>query len=298
MQDLIQIYREKLNLSDAIFERIEHDDAIVAIVYKVILPDGKNYILKISQLSEIHYFRELYGLQKFVNVLPVAKIIKTVAPDQSVHGAILMECLSGSIGSVKNLTEDVAYQMGMYLAKIHTFRTAGYGEVVDPNNLSNDPFSYFATKLHERSLDCEKYIPKKLLTMVDVYFQEHKKLLETVDGPCIIHRDFRPGNILIDRGKISGIIDWAGMYSAFAEEDFLYLEHHHGSPMADVCKQTFLKGYATVRSVPDYQKVLPLLRLNKAIGTLKFIIKTDTVHGRNAQLFQYNYDFLKNFFGV
>ncbi len=35
----ISIYRERLNLHDATFTRIEHEDAIAAIVYKVTLPN-------------------------------------------------------------------------------------------------------------------------------------------------------------------------------------------------------------------------------------------------------------------
>lgn len=28
------------------------------------------------------------------------------------------------------------------------------------------------------------------------------------DGPCVVHMDFRPGNILINDNKVTGIIDY------------------------------------------------------------------------------------------
>jgi aminoglycoside phosphotransferase (APT) family kinase protein len=34
------------------------------------------------------------------------------------------------------------------------------------------------------------------------YFNHNINLLGSADGPCITHRDFRPGNILIHEGKI------------------------------------------------------------------------------------------------
>lgn len=52
----------------------------------------------------------------------------------------------------------------------------------------------------------------------------HINLLDSVDGPCIVHRDFRPGNIIVNEGKIQGIIDWAGARASFVEEDFCPLE--------------------------------------------------------------------------
>ena len=49
MDDRISIYRQQLNLQNAVFSRIEHDDAIVAIVYKITQPNGLQLILKIHK---------------------------------------------------------------------------------------------------------------------------------------------------------------------------------------------------------------------------------------------------------
>ena len=46
MDTLIKIYQQRLNLVQATFTRIEHEDAMVAIVYKVTEPSGRDYILK------------------------------------------------------------------------------------------------------------------------------------------------------------------------------------------------------------------------------------------------------------
>lgn len=48
MNDLINLYRQRLNLENATFQRVDHDDAMVAVVYKITRPNGKQYILKIG----------------------------------------------------------------------------------------------------------------------------------------------------------------------------------------------------------------------------------------------------------
>ena len=76
MQNL-ELYRQRLKLQDATFSRIEHEDAIIAIVYKVTLPNGIEHILKICTSTK-HYECEVYFLNFFADRLPVPHIIHTV----------------------------------------------------------------------------------------------------------------------------------------------------------------------------------------------------------------------------
>jgi hypothetical protein len=53
MDNFITLYQERLNLEGSLFSRIDHDDAMVAVVYKITLPNGTEFILKIcSRTSE------------------------------------------------------------------------------------------------------------------------------------------------------------------------------------------------------------------------------------------------------
>ena len=64
MDSPICLYRNRLNLSEAHFVHIDHEDAIVATVFKVIQPNGTEFILKIcSRKSD--YLREAYFLSHF-----------------------------------------------------------------------------------------------------------------------------------------------------------------------------------------------------------------------------------------
>jgi hypothetical protein len=52
LDNLITLYKQRLNLHGATFIRIDHDDAMVAIVYKVTEPTGLPLILKISTRTQ------------------------------------------------------------------------------------------------------------------------------------------------------------------------------------------------------------------------------------------------------
>ena len=96
MDNLISLYEKQLNLYGANWSRIDHEDALVAICYKITQPNGRELILKIcTQVN--HYFREVYFLTHLAGKLPIPRIVKVVEPEEGVWGAVLMECLAGDL---------------------------------------------------------------------------------------------------------------------------------------------------------------------------------------------------------
>lgn len=294
MDNLITLYKQRLNLHGATFIRIDHDDAMVAIVYKVTEPTGLPLILKISTRTQ-DYLRELFFLKHFAGILPVPRIIQEVPPDTGIHGAILMECLPGTLLKIIDLTDTLAYDIGSQLAGIHINRVDGYGDLTQPHNLSSDPRIYFTCKFEEGFAECSDHLPKTLLDQCHRYYDDHINLLSSVDGPCMIHRDFRPGNVIINNGKLQGIIDWASGRSSFSEEDFCPLELKEWGERPTRIK-SFLRGYESIRPIPDYSAIMPLLRLSRAFATIGFTIKHGTWANRHARLYQIHRQFLDGFF--
>jgi Ser/Thr protein kinase RdoA (MazF antagonist) len=290
MNNQIALYQQCLNLHAAAFSRIDHEDAMVAVVYRVTQLDGKQFILKIcDRLND--YLREVHFLKFFADKLPVPRIIQVVQPNEHIHGAILMENLPGELLQSKELSASLAYEIGRCLACIHLTRLTGYGDPVQ-DNLSSDPRSYFTLKFEEGLAECNNHLPLNLIEKCRRYYDSHLDLLMSADGPCVVHRDFRPGNLIVHNGKLQGIIDWAGARASFAEEDFCSLEHGEwlNNP---ICKKSFLNGYASIRPVPDYSRLIPFLRLNKAIATIGFTVKRGTWKSNNAGLYQFNRNFLE-----
>src|SRR5579863_4184755 len=290
---LISRYRELASLQEAHFVLIDHEDAMVATVYKITQPNGEAFILKICSRKG-DYFRELYFLNHFQEKVPIPRIIQAIAPDVDLDGAILMECLPGQILKIENLTSNFCHEIGTLLARIHFASVKGYGDLTEPNTLSSDPRVPFTLKFEEGMDECREHLPSTLLKKIHQYYDQHIDLLLKTDGPRIIHRDFRPGNLIVNHGKIHGIIDWSSARGGFAEEDFCPLEFGEWSNIADY-KNAFLVGYATVRKVPDYHPILPLLRLSRAIGAVGFIVKRGTWQGKGSKIYQLNRQYLESF---
>lgn len=324
----ISPYIHRLGLQHATFSRIEHEDAIVAEVYKVTLMNGETYVLKICKKLR-HYEHERFFLSHFATRIPVPQIIQLVPPEEHLPGAILMEYLPGELLSTQVITENIAHELGAVLAKIHAERTTRYGDMGQQlgNRLHLSGASsyalrasadktasargvprntiyagqagaqdYIAKKFEEAFAECVRDLPQELLKNCRRYYEAHTALLNTVDGPCFTHRDFRPANIMVESNKLQGIIDWSSSRAGFAEEDFIPLESGpycaFSAPadrewnISSQAKEAFLAGYAIVRPVPDYKAIMPLLQMIRAIFTIGYTIKSGTWNSNGARAYQ------------
>lgn len=290
MDNLIPVYQELFNLKQAKFVRIDHEDAMVAVVYKITQPTAAPLILKICERVN-DYAREMYFLNHFSDQLPVPRIVQAVHPEDGIPGAILMECLHGTLIKEADFTNALAYEVGSLLARIHLNRVPLYGDLTQPESLSLDPRVYVTMKFEEGLAECKDHLPAALLERCRLYYDTHVNLLTLVDGPCITHRDFRAGNVMVYNGKIQGIIDWSSARASFAEEDFCTLEHK-GWPLNSHNKSSFLAGYASIRPIPDYASMMVLLRLSRAIATIGFLVKRGT-WDKETRLYHYNRQFLE-----
>lgn len=294
MDTLIAQYQQRINLPSATFSRIEHDDAIVAIVYKVTQPNDKPLILKICPRAE-DYLREVYFLTHFAKQLSVPRIVQVIQPAPGVKGAILMECLPGAPLNAADFTDELAFEIGSMLARIHLNRVTGYGDLTQPDQLSSDPRPYFTQKFEEGFAECSQNLPKALLEQCRRFYDTHIDLLASVDGPCMVHRDFRPANIIADKGKLQGIVDWAGARSSFPQEDFCPLEQGEW-PSFPARKRSFLAGYSSIRPVPDYSAMMPLLRLSRAFAVIGCTVKCGTWQSSSARVYQFYHRCLETLF--
>jgi hypothetical protein len=146
-------------------------------------------------------------------------------------------------------------------------------------------------KFEEGLEECRGHLSESLLETCRRHFDKEIDLLLSADGPCVIHRDFRPGNLIAAHGKVQGIIDWSSGRGGFAEDDFCPLEF---GEWPSSCKNTFLEGYASIRKVPDYQPLMPLLRLSRAIAAVGFTVKRGTWASRNSKLYQFYRPYLES----
>jgi hypothetical protein len=190
MDSLISRYKHQLNFPAAHFTLIDHEDAMVATVFKVTQPNGEEFILKICSRTG-DYLREAYFLNRFRAKIPIPRVIQLVPPKDDLHGAILMEFLPGGLLNTERLTDQLCFEIGSLLATIHLDSVKGYGDLTEPGRLSSDPRIPFTLKFDEGIDECRDHLPSSLLEKCRRYYDTHIDLLLEADGPCVIHRDFR-----------------------------------------------------------------------------------------------------------
>ncbi len=166
-----------------------------------------------------------------------------------------------------------------------------YGDLIDAAHLSDDPRIPFTMKFEEGFEECKCHLSESLLETCRRRFNKDIDLLLSANGPCVIHRDFRPGNLIASDGKVRGIIDWSSGRGEFAEDDFCPLEF---GEWPENRKSSFLEGYASIRKVPDYKPMMPLLRLSRAVAAVGFTVKRGTWESRNSKLYQFNLRYLES----
>jgi len=294
MDNLTEVYRDCLDLNRAVFSRIDHNDTMVAIIYRVDLPSKKSLILKICTRDK-DFYRELYFLNALAGVLPIPKVEKVVEPIGGRAGAILMECLEGSLLTESDWSNELAHAVGTNLALLHSKRADIYGDATQCESYAKNARDYFKDKFFEELNECANHLPKETISSCVDYWESHQNLLKGVDGPCIVHRDFRPGNIIVYNGKLVGIIDWASARFGFAEQDFCSMEHRNW-PSNPKYKQALLAGYSSIRKLPNYNAVMPLLRLGRALAVIGFTVSSGTWDGKDKEIYQYNQKFIDSFF--
>ena len=79
MDTLLEHYQELLGLEKAQFFRIDHDNTVIAIVYKVLLPDQTPLILKLCS-KEKHFYRGALLFNQFRRCVACAAYFKNGSP--------------------------------------------------------------------------------------------------------------------------------------------------------------------------------------------------------------------------
>ena len=72
-----------------------------------------------------------------------------------------------------------------------------------------EPTSHFKEKFLEGIDKCKNHLPADLIVKLCHYFDKTLHLIAKADSPCIVHRYFRPGNIIIEDNRLCGIINFS-----------------------------------------------------------------------------------------
>ncbi|MBI2442767.1 MAG: aminoglycoside phosphotransferase family protein [Candidatus Levybacteria bacterium] len=219
------------------FERIIAGEANE--VYDVTTING-NVIVRISRSDDIPFERERWAITKSkAQGVPVPEIL--LVHREQINNENLAFCvdqkiagtpLSSLLGTIDQaILEPISREAGKILSKIHRVQTNGFGDLDAEGKgefTSLDEYIMQPTREQDQLLRIAKkhQKPESLITRPVQILLGNRMLF---DGPgLLLHNDYSPKHILVENGRINGIIDFETCRG--------------GDPVLDLARWTYYYG--------------------------------------------------------
>ncbi|MFB0547208.1 MAG: phosphotransferase family protein [Anaerolineae bacterium] len=206
----------------------------------------------------LHYDDSLVTFSKSYAILtrPSGHILKEILPEMARGGL-----------------ETVGYEMGRYLAKLHTIPFARFGEYFAEDPLASErERAYTLARVNEGLERCQE---DGLLDPGTC--RELQRLFEEIDvfereEPCFVHGDFHEGNVLVEEGvggyHVAGFLNFECSSAWSPEWDMTHLFSRLFDDYPSL-QEGFLAGYRAISPLPeDFWGRLELYQLILYIDSL------------------------------
>ncbi len=247
-------------------------------VYDIVTELGQEIILRIYHGQKEKFEKEkwIFGECEKAGV-PTPKII--LVESLEVDGNPIEICVESKIQGVgldKAIeSEDVLRDLGKNLARLHSIRTDGFGA------LSREGKGNFSS-VQELIVD-NKYIRRdKILPALsgrDADIETVERGYEIMKQeaasypqiePRLLHNDISPQHVLVNGGKISGIIDFE---SAVGGDPLLELARWDFKYGKKFPLKHILEGYGSLEISPDdFERRLNFWKINRSFTSLRYCI--------------------------
>lgn len=232
-------------------------DSFSSEVYKLTLAGGEHVYVKIP-FNRNKLFREFQMLETLKNVLPVPEVLDFWSGDEHMTGALLLSAIQG-MPCTETVDEKLSFQIGMHHAMLHEVSMPGYGchvtdgfKVFEPN----DWRLHIQSNFEKWKEPCQEMLDPELYERSVLHFDRVFSALPDPDGPCIVHMDFRPANILVNGSDVAGMIDFESARGGSSEIDFTKVNRYIWEVNPGT-KASYIEGYQTIRPMLDLETVLP-----------------------------------------
>ncbi len=158
--------------------------------------------------TDHNFSGEVWAMKKACSKgLPVPRIISV--DEKTLMPYMLEERLSGDHMTSTDITPSVSKQAGEALAKIHSVKTRNYGWI---NGSGNGRYNNWKPYLEIRRKHIDHAVRLGLLDIGEVTAMN--KMYDHLEGlpeqkPVLLHGDFQFNNLLFQKGKLSGVIDFS-----------------------------------------------------------------------------------------
>jgi Ser/Thr protein kinase RdoA (MazF antagonist) len=241
------------------------------------LAGGDKVVLKIP-FSQNKVLREVRMLERLRDKLPVPELYNHYLDEHGV-GALLLGYLPGVPMTVRGvpmtdgITPAAAFDLGQLLARLHLNAMLAFGdEFENPPSAPPDWWGMMDEYFQLWMPFCGRVLDRELLRRAEGLYQQLRADLPPPDGPCAVHFDYRPGNVLWQDGVITGLIDFESARGSSADRDFIKMKEDLWDVYPGTQKH-FLAGYQSVRSLPELARTMPYYTLHLAFGGVGWCVR-------------------------
>jgi len=264
--DKVKQALEKLKVNSIAHSRIK-DESFASEVYSI-QTDSDEFVLKFSH-SEVKFWREFKTLEFLAGKIPVPEILQVLNPEDKMPGAIFMKRIEGKPIAPPNITPQVTKECGNLLAQLHKISFSDVG-CFSSSGFEKYPFSswwdYRKDLLFEKwTKVIETKVEPELIQKAKSVFQDFYKKFSD-DRICLVHCDYRPGNLLLHSDHVNGIIDFESSRSGDRAYDFIKFFDVIGGELE--LWKSFLSGYSEIDQIPDLENLIPYYELDLNYGFL------------------------------
>lgn len=248
-------------------------------VYEVTLNDGRIVIARISHRDNNPFEIEKWAIDACrLNGVPAPRILGVTSflVGDEVRWMNLEEKLEGDVFdellntySKRNLeVEKWCRQIGEIMSNIHEVKTNGVGRVNGKFVGEYNSWAELIDNKFKGKERLEKIVKRESLPngIIDRAFEILRTRIEVES--CLLHHDLTPRHFFINNGKVSGIIDFEGVWSGDAVSDFAWWDFWRGETLP---VSLIVQGYTNkARIEENFHKRLKVYRVYLGIEMISW----------------------------
>ncbi|MCM3745392.1 aminoglycoside phosphotransferase family protein [Sporosarcina luteola] len=268
----------------------EVEDSHSSTVYKCNLDNGEVVFVKIPY-TILKCQRELEAYEILKDRVSIPEMLDYWSGDEECPGAFLLSELRGHPLTNKDLPT-VAFQVGVLHASMHQIQPPTTLQLTGIKNEFPKWSDFVKRQFYSFAEDVKEVLDESLYRQAIEKFERMKNQLPPSDGPSFIHMDFRPANIIVDEGKVSGLIDFESVRFGSTEIDFTKLYRDFLSFDTSLYR-SYQEGYNTIRPIIDLEVVLPFYQFTDAFNSIGWCKRRGIE--KNASFLKENLSILKKY---
>lgn len=262
-QLLIQQAANRFKLDIHAFQAVE--DSHSSTVYQCTCSNGEIVFIKIP-FSTLKFQRELEAYQLLYNQIPIPTLLDYFSEDEHGPGAFLLSALKGE-PLQQNRAPAVAFQIGEVHAQLHQIKPESTDEFHTLQNVYPTWEEFVERQFYSFAEDAKVLLDASTVEQSIMKFEQMRQQLPPPDGPSFIHMDFRPGNIIVDGRRLTGVIDFESVRFGATEMDFTKIYRDYLS-VDHKLYEAYQKGYNSIRPLIDLGAVLPFYQFTDAFNSI------------------------------